>query len=232
MESAFFSLLLPKTVKNIIMNEPLSNSGTHGADNDKLLACTAQWTQTSIGVRFAHLVDYHSYNAYGTYNLEPEEWDNREMIYNFKNNSELTDPISHKNAMDKAISLLLPFLRKTFGELLPEITLVCVPASTAEKTAARFEEFAQIVTGETGMVNGYQQVHVVVDSESKHLSDTHLPQYSLNEEFFAGRPVLLFDDIMATGGSINKFAAHMTETGAVVLGAVVLGKTVTKPSNE
>ena len=35
-------------------------------------------------------------NTYGAYNLSAEEWDNREMIYNFKNNPELTDELEGK----------------------------------------------------------------------------------------------------------------------------------------
>ena len=191
-----------------------------------LEACVAGWTQLSSGIHYHKLVDFQSPNAFGTYNLSNEEWDNREMIMNFKNNSELTDPISHKNALDKVTQLLLPLLKDTFGELLPTLTLVCIPASTAEKTAARYKEFAQIVTQATGMVNGYDHIAVVMDQE--HLEDSHLPQYTIDLAFFEGRKVLLFDDIMATGGSVNKFALRMKETGADVIAAVVLGKTVSR----
>ena len=187
--------------------------------------CVAAWPRLESGVAYNYLVDYPTYNTYGAYSLSAEEWDNREMIYNFKNKSELTDPISHRNAMDKAIGLLLPRLKSTFGERLPGLTLVCIPASTAKKTKVRFEEFAAIVTGATGMANGYDHVHVAVDAESKHLSN--LPQYTLDEEWLSGRDVLLFDDIMATGGSISSFARQLTQAGAHVVAAVVLGKTVT-----
>ena len=195
-----------------------------------LAACTATWPQLSSGIRYKHLVDYYSYNAFGAYSLSSEEWDNREMIFNFKNNSELTDPISHLNAMNKAIELLMALLTDSFGELLPQLTLVCIPASTAEKTAARFEEFSRIVCEKTGMANGYTHITVVADQE--HLSGSHLPQYDIDREFFGGRPVLLFDDIMATGGSINLFAERMAEAGADIVAAVVLGKAVPRKQEQ
>ena len=195
-----------------------------------LTSCTDSWPQLSSGIRYKHLVDYYSYNAFGAYSLSNEEWDNRDMIHNFKNNSELTDPISHLNAMNKAIELLLVLLNESFGELLPQLTLVCIPASTAEKTAARFEEFAKLVCEKTGMTNGYEHITVVADQE--YLSGSHLPQYDIDNTFFADRPVLLFDDIMATGGSVTKFAAHMAETGAQVIGAVVLGKAVPRKQEQ
>ena len=95
---------------------------------------------------------------------------------------------------------------------------------------ARFEEFAQIVTASTGMANGYDHVHIVVDQDPEHLGDSHLPQYSFDPEYFKARHVLLFDDIMATGSSVCKFAAHIAEAGAIVTAAVVLGKTIVKPA--
>lgn len=209
------------TTKSIIMEETTHNAPATRTTPDN---CVAEWPRLASGIAFYHLVDYHTYNTYGAYNLSAEEWDNREMIYNFKNNSELTDPISHRNAMEKAIGMLLPQLKATFGDSLSQLTLVCIPASTAEKTKARFEEFSDVVTKATGMTNGYAHVHVAVDAESKHLSNQ--PQYTLDEEWFAGRDVLLFDDIMATGGSISSFAGQLTSAGAHVVAAMVLGKTV------
>jgi predicted amidophosphoribosyltransferase len=202
------------------------NEETHSQQPQEtaLAACTATWPQLSSGIRYKHLVDYYSYNAFGAYSLSNEEWDNREMIHNFKNNSELTDPISHLNAMNKAIELFTALLRDSFGDLLPQLTLVCIPASTAEKTAARFEEFARLVCKSTGMANGYEHIQVVADQE--YLSGSHLPQYDIDAAFFNERPVLLFDDIMATGGSVTQFANRMAETGAQIVAAVVLGKAV------
>ena len=87
-----------------------------------------------------------------------------------------------------------------------------------------------MVCEKTGMTNGYEHITVVADQE--YLSGSHLPQYDIDNTFFADRPVLLFDDIMATGGSVTKFAAHMAATGAQVIGAVVLGKAVPRKQEQ
>lgn len=208
------------------------NSPTTPPQGTTLEQCTTSWPQLASGLRYQRLVDYHSYTGFGTYNLSNEEWDNREMIFNFKNNSELTDPISHQNAMEKAISLFTDLLEKTFGDILPTLTLVCIPASTAEKTEARFKEFARRMTETTGMENGYEYIKVVADQTMEQLGDSHLPQYAIDTEYFNNRKVLLFDDIMATGNSVGKFATRMEEAGAKVIAAVVLGKTVSHPTNE
>jgi len=195
-----------------------------------LAACTDTWPQLSSGIRYRYLVEYPPYNAFGAYSLSNEEWDDREMIHNFKNNSELTDPISHRNAMNKAIGLLTTLLRESFGELLPQRTLACIPASTAEKTAARFEEFARLVCEATGMSNGYDHITVVADQEK--LGDSHLPQYAIDADYFGQRQVLLFDDIMATGGSVTQFANQMEAAGAQIVAAVVLGKTIPRKQEQ
>ena len=134
--------------------------------------------------------------------------------------------------MKKAISLFTELLVSTFGDLLPSLTLACIPASTAEKTEARFKEFAQHMAEATGMENGYEHIKVVADQDPEKLGDSHLPQYAIDTEYFKDRKVLLFDDIMATGNSVGKFAKRMEETGADVVAAVVLGKTVSHPNNE
>ena len=208
------------------------NNPTNPPQDRTLEQCVDSWPMIDSGVHYMHLVDYHSYNGFGTYNLSNEEWDNREMIFNFKNNSELTDPISHRNAMEKAFCLLTELLDKTFGDLTSQLTLACVPASTAEKTEARFKEFAQKVVEKTGMTNGYEHIREVVDQDPERLEDSHLPQYEIEQEFFKGKKVLLFDDIMATGKSLGKFANNMREAGAQVVAAVVLGKTVSHITNE
>jgi len=205
------------------MNEHILSDAPQVSD---LAACIESWPILASGIRYQYLVDYHSYNAFGTYSLSNEEWDNREMIQNFKNNSELTDPISHENAMRKAITMLTRLLHDTFGEKLPLLTLVCIPASTAEKTAARFEEFSRLVCEETGMSNGYEHITVVADLD--HVGDSHLPEYSIDTDYFKSRNVLLFDDIMVTGGSINKFASQVVGLCGNIVAAVVLGKAVIK----
>ncbi len=210
----------------------MNDNPTPAPQASNLAECTASWPQLPGGLPYQRLVDYHSYTGFGTYNLSPEEWDNREMIFNFKNNSELTDPISHRQAMEKAFQLFTTLLHETFGELLPTLTLACVPASTAAKTEARFKEFAQLVTQDTGMTDGYEHIQVVADQDPEHLGDSHLPQYAIPPAFFTGRKVILFDDIMATGSSLAKFANNMREAGAEVVAAVVLGKTVSHPTNE
>ena len=82
------------------------------------------------------------------------------------------------------------------------------------------------------MTDGYEHIQVVADQDPEHLGDSHLPQYAIPPAFFTGRKVILFDDIMATGSSLAKFANNMREAGAEVVAAVVLGKTVSHPTNE
>lgn len=61
----------------------------------------SQWPCLSDGLHYNWLVDYAAFSAFGTFELSPEEWEKRELIVNFKGNSELTTEIDHQQALKK-----------------------------------------------------------------------------------------------------------------------------------
>lgn len=72
--------------------------------------------------------------------------------------------------MDIVIPQIKSKLVATFGtESLKYLTFVCIPASSAIKTQARYEEFSQRLCSETGMINAYQHMQVVASSQEKNL---------------------------------------------------------------
>ena len=48
----------------------------------------------------------------------------------------------------------------------------------------------------------------------------------IDEIFFQGKQVILFDDIIASGGSIVRFAEKLEKSGAKVIAALALGKKI------
>lgn len=48
----------------------------------------------------------------------------------------------------------------------------------------------------------------------------------IDEAFFQGKKVLLFDDIIASGGSVIRFAEKLQQMGAEVVAALALGKKI------
>ena len=90
----------------------------------------------------------------------------------------------------------------------------CIPASTQANTARRFEQFSQQVCENTGMTNAYPLLTWNEEGE----------EYTLPTDALQGKDVLLFDDIIASGGSVCRFAEKLTTMGANVIAALALGK--------
>lgn len=165
-----------------------------------------KWHQLEGGLRYNWLVDYAAFSAFGTFELSNEDWEKRDFIVNFKGNSELTTEMDHKNAVDKAIGNVTQLVLNTFGEEAKTLTLVCVPASTDANTERRFLRFSQEVCKLTGMSNAYGRCY--------------------DKEFLKGKDIVIFDDIIASGGSISRFADKMKTLGANVICAIALGKKI------
>lgn len=181
------------------------------------------WPCLSNGLPFNWLVDYAAYSAFGTFELTPEEWEKRDFIQNFKGNSELTTEIDHQQAVDKAIEQVSAYIQQTFGEESAHLTLVCIPASLAKHTQRRFERFSQEVCQATGMQNAYDAFSYTstTDEDGDPVDTLHIDEAQLQ-----GKQVLLFDDIIASGGSIVRFAEKLQALGAEVIAALALGKKI------
>ena len=77
------------------------------------------------------------------------------------------------------------------------------------------------------MINAYPHISVVVERVERHLGGTSMntSQLSFDEDFFEGKYVLLFDDVITRGNSMRTFKQKMESLGAVVVGGLSLGKT-------
>jgi hypothetical protein len=197
------------TKLNSKMTEVLHNQ------QDVLLAAVSKWQILSDNLHYSWVVDYATYTAGGTFSLTESQWAERELVTNFKGNTELTTEIDHKEAVKKAIELIAHKIKKTFGDNASQLTLVCIPASTEETTCRRFEIFSEEVCKICGMDSGYS--HILFQTDGSYIFD---------EGFFKSRPVLLMDDIIASGASVRRFAQNISESGAIVIAALALGKKV------
>lgn len=165
-----------------------------------------KWHQLKDGLRYNWLVDYAAFSAFGTFELSNEDWEKRDFIVNFKGNSELTTEMDHQNAVVKAIDNVTQLVLDTFGEEAQTLTFICVPASTEANTERRFLRFSQEVCKLTGMTNAYGKLD--------------------DKDFWKDKDIVIFDDIIASGGSICRFAEKMKTLGAHVICAIALGKKI------
>ena len=174
---------------------------------------------------------FYYYPTTCDFDANEEEWDNRYMVWNFKNDPEKhISPQDHENTLEEIIPQIKQKLTYTFGEeYLQFLTLVCLPASTAAKNKARYEEFSQRLCDVTGMENAYNYIHIVKDGMSKkdprNLTGRSIqPEVSL-EDWFSDKYVLLFDDVITKGGTMLRYKSLMEKMGATVVGGLSLGKT-------
>lgn len=191
-----------------------------------LVNSVSSWDILTGGLHYAYLFYYYPTTC--DFEANEEEWSNRWLIWDFKNTPGKTTEEDHHEALDKAIPMLKNKLITTFGENnLKYLTLVCIPASSQAKTQARYEEFASRICGETSLINAYPHITVVEEREERHLGGTGMntSQLSFDKEFFKGKYVLLFDDVITRGDSMRTFKQKMESLGATVVGGLCLGKT-------
>ena len=75
------------------------------------------------------------------------------------------------------------------------------------------------------MLNAYKHIHFKSDGDAKHLGGTEKANISFDEDFFKGKYVVMFDDIITSGKSMERMKKKLESFGAVVLGGISIGKT-------
>lgn len=141
--------------------------------------------------------------------------DVRNLIWNFK------DGIGH----DKISQILITKLQRVYGEALDLLTFVCIPASTREVNHKRYCSFMADVCNATGMANGYEHITIVKEKEPTHLGGESPAEYSYDTDFFNGRQIILFDDVVTRGRSLSKMKIELENVGAHIVAALSIGRT-------
>ena len=191
-----------------------------------LLTAVSSWDTLVGSLHYSYLFYYYPTTC--EFEATEEEWANRWIVWNFKNTPGKTSVSAHQEALRRAIPMVKNKLLNTFdADKLKYLTLVCIPASSQSKTQARYEEFSNRICSELGIINAYPHITVVSEKEEKHLGGTGLDTSNLHfdEDFFKGKYVLLFDDIITKGNSMWTFKRKMESLGATVIGGLSLGKT-------
>lgn len=192
----------------------------------ELVSCVSSWNSLFDRFHYTYLLNYYPTTC--EFEATQDEWDDRWTVWNFKNTPGKTSPSDHEEALETVIPQIKSRLISTFGTaLLKKITLVCIPASTAAKTKARYDDFSRRICRETGMVNAYDYMQVTCSSAEKKFGGSGIStnNVSFDANFFRGKYVLLFDDVITKGESMLRFKRKMEELGAIVVGGMSIGKT-------
>lgn len=156
------------------------------------------------------------------YKANEREWSIRRLIWDFKDGQRSL----------AVAQVVAERIIRIYGERAKELTFACIPASSQAKNENRYREFSAEVARLAGCANAYEAVTVsgsrlaIHESRNgKRINNTQTIE--LDAAYFAGRKVLLFDDILTLGNSYARFATAIEAIGATVVGGLFLGKTIT-----
>ena len=183
----------------------------------QLLGRVYSWPQVTGGDAFHCFSMYYYFPTTCEWEAGEDVWDVRHLIWDFKDGK--------LDAQTKVKNLIKRLLEHCFQKDVSELTLVCICASTMEKTERRYGTFSRQLCTETGMTNGYGYIKVQQDGEAMHTGGTTRAQLAIHQSFFTGRNVILFDDVVTTGGSMLKYKSELEKRGANVIAGISIGRT-------
>lgn len=191
----------------------------------RMKACVCDWHITRYGFYHAYLYEYLKTTA--PREADEYEWDIRHLIWAFKNDPDKQDKkYSYRAALNEIVPKYERKLRDTFGSLLSDMTLVCLPASSSEKNSRRWQEFSKKVCSDLDMWNAYDYIHIEQEAVPKHLGGDGKAVLSFNQFFFNGKYVILCDDIKTTGSSLQRMKHKLESMGATVICSLTIGITI------
>ena len=154
-------------------------------------------------------------------NVSERDWSVRRLVWDFKDG----------RAFKFVAEITAKALIKVFGNDVKNIVFACVPASSEKKNELRYKQFSKMVCELTGAENAYS--HIKIDGERLAIHEKHdkkslqsVQIIEFDKDFFKGKKVLIFDDILTRGFSYAKFANQIEKLGAEVLGGFFLGRTM------
>lgn len=175
---------------------------------------TRGWPTTKGGIPHYFFYWYYPKNHFSV--VTSDSQNARDLIYDFKDGRE------HMTVARMVCALL----RSSFeSKDLSSFTFVCIPASNNDDNERRYKEFSEYVCSELGMRNAFTHIHITKEKTPKHLGGSDKAEYSYDEYFFSEAQIVLFDDVVTTGGSIERFKSTLEGMKASVICAVSIGKT-------
>lgn len=148
----------------------------------------------------------------------------RSFIYKFKNGD--------KMAAKHAAKLVATLLWRWYSHNCSDYVIVCVPSSNASEYKKRFSYFAAVVADRCAQDNAMAHVHIWGKREALHRSAGHVVRdtddycVTVDDDFFRGRKVIIFDDLITTGTTADNFAEQLKAAGADVRGGLFLAQTI------
>ena len=195
----------------------------------KIVEATQKWDTIFMGFQAVSMLDY--YPTTSNVNQTSDIWNDRRMVWNFKNNPEKVYDEENEKAVEWVVKQAEEIIVTTFGkENAQYVTFVCIPASSQEMTERRYKAFSEKLCKVTGMINAFNHLKVTRAKAEKHTGGSSFSQDMLefDKNFFKDKYVLLFDDVITSGSSMKSFKSKLQELGSTVIGGISIGRTKDK----
>ena len=163
-----------------------------------------------------YLLDYVPVSAqnYG-YCPTEEDWMDRHEVWHFKDGN--------------CSSRILRGLVQGIRQLSSQNCVVCfVPASTKAKTESRYAGVSSRLQDMTGVPCSYKAISKAEDGLAGHLSGKKADpaaDFSFNSDYFRGKKVILIDDVVTRGNTLESTARRLLEKGAREVVALTVART-------
>lgn len=189
----------------------------------ELYRCVRNWDTLSYVLKY-----FSAYNYYPTtcdFDVSEKDWSYRRLIWNFKNDVTKVSKLEHELALDQVLKLMEYVIGETFGRYTKTLTLVCIPASTVNDNINRYSEFSRRLCESLGMEDAFPHIKIVKEKVPKHKGGTGRAEITCTSDFFVGKNVLLFDDIITKGNSMLQWTGTLRSKKANVIAGISIGIT-------
>lgn len=140
----------------------------------------------------------------------------RRDIYNFKDGS--------------CASHIINGLADGIRRIADSNTVVCfLPASTSYKTIRRYGNVSDRLSAMTGVRCSYKAISKTEDSDAGHIagkSSDPAAEFTFDPSFFSGKKVILIDDVITRGTTLESTAKRLIRMGAREVVGLVVAKTI------
>ena len=185
----------------------------------RLAQAVSDWDTSKLGIPYYFFYWYYP-NKYDD-SITESSFNAKMMIFDFKNGRLNLVPSN----------IVKQKLYNTFKSDCRSLVLVGIPASTREKNRNRYSNFMSSVRSGIGITTSMQYVTINSEGQAAHLTEGHntTMNYSIDKDYFNGKNVVVFDDVVTRGTSMKRMINELRNAGANVVCAISLGRTVNGP---
>jgi hypothetical protein len=180
-----------------------------------------QISNTSGQYNWYAIYNYYPVNRFSASELTSKDLEARKHVYDFKDGR---NPDHYSKLFASAL------VNKFGSSFLSDKILIVVPASSKSKTEVRFKSFCSKMSLYTGMTNGYDMLTnndvVRTAAHAGGNRNANLEQFLKISGSFAGKNILVIDDVRTSGSSSNKIHEILKSRNAASVTFCYLAKTV------